>query len=54
MEDFASIVPILNAGLHRKPREALNTIRNKYSHPVFLEVTKVPLKTTKELFENDN
>ncbi|XP_053947292.1 G2/mitotic-specific cyclin-B3 [Anastrepha ludens] len=51
LTDFAEIVPILNAGLHRKPK--VRTIRSKYSHKIFHEVAKVPLLTTEELFENN-
>uniref|UniRef100_A0A034VGF1 G2/mitotic-specific cyclin-B3 n=1 Tax=Bactrocera dorsalis TaxID=27457 RepID=A0A034VGF1_BACDO len=50
LTDFAEIVPILNATLHRKPK--VKTIRSKYSHKIFHEVAKVPLLTTEELFEN--
>lgn len=51
LTDFAEIVPILNATLHRKPK--VKTIRSKYSHKIFHEVAKVPLLTTEELFENN-
>lgn len=51
VEEFAHIVPILNAGLHRRPKEALKTIRNKYSHKIFFEVSKIPLLTNEALFE---
>uniref|UniRef100_A0A0K8UTM8 G2/mitotic-specific cyclin-B3 n=1 Tax=Bactrocera latifrons TaxID=174628 RepID=A0A0K8UTM8_BACLA len=50
LTDFAEIVPVLNATLHRKPK--VKTIRSKYSHKIFHEVAKVPLLTTEELFEN--
>lgn len=52
IEDFAHIVPMLNAALHRKPREALKTIRNKYSHRIFYDVASTPLLTTDKLFEH--
>ncbi|CAD7090302.1 unnamed protein product [Hermetia illucens] len=52
LEDFAFIVPMLNNFLQRKPREAIKTIRNKYSHKIFFEVTKVPLLSLEKLFEN--
>ncbi|XP_012262868.1 G2/mitotic-specific cyclin-B3 [Athalia rosae] len=42
--DVKEIVLALNQGLHRKPKEALATVRNKYSHKIFFEVAKVPLK----------
>nr|XP_014085901.1 G2/mitotic-specific cyclin-B3 [Bactrocera oleae]XP_014085902.1 G2/mitotic-specific cyclin-B3 [Bactrocera oleae] len=51
LTDFAEIVPVLNATLHRKPK--VKTIRSKYSHKIFHEVAKVPLLTTEELFENN-
>lgn len=51
LTDFAEIVPVLNAALHRKPK--VKTIRSKYSHKIFHEVAKVPLLTTEELFENN-
>lgn len=35
--------------LHTKPREAITTIRNKYSHKIFYEVAKTPLMSTAEL-----
>ncbi|KAJ8684243.1 hypothetical protein QAD02_020035 [Eretmocerus hayati] len=44
LSDFSSIVVALNEGLHRKHKEALSTVRNKYSHKIFFEVAKVPLK----------
>ncbi|XP_073818484.1 cyclin B3 [Musca autumnalis] len=52
LADFADIVPILNAGLHRKPKGTIKTIRSKYSHKIFHEVAKVALMTTEKLFEN--
>lgn len=52
--DFAHIVTVLNAGLHRKPKEALNTVRNKYSHKIFYEVAKLPLMDNTKLFEDTN
>lgn len=48
--EFESIVQILNSGLHKKPKDSLNTIRNKYSHKIFHEVAKIPLLTNAELF----
>lgn len=38
----------LNLNLHRKPKEALMTVRNKYSHKIFFEVAKTPLVNTEE------
>lgn len=40
------ILPIAlaqNATLHKKPKSAISTVRNKYSHTIFFEVAKVPL-----------
>lgn len=53
LQDFAEIVPILNAGLHRKPKGTIKTIRSKYSHKIFHEVAKVALMTTEQLFANN-
>ncbi|KAI8046304.1 G2/mitotic-specific cyclin-B3 [Drosophila gunungcola] len=53
LAEFAEIVPVLNAGLHRKPRATIKTIRNKYSHKIFHEVAKVPLLTNQELFQSN-
>ncbi|XP_023166371.1 G2/mitotic-specific cyclin-B3 [Drosophila hydei] len=53
LADFAEVVPILNAGLHRKPRATIKTIRNKYSHKIFHEVAKVPLLSNGELFQSN-
>jgi hypothetical protein len=41
--DFSHIVLLLNIGLHRKPKETINTVRTKYSHKIFHEVAKIPL-----------
>ncbi|XP_063617348.1 G2/mitotic-specific cyclin-B3 [Cydia splendana] len=43
---FQEILPIVleqNASLHKKPKSAISTVRNKYSHQIFFEVAKVPL-----------
>lgn len=53
LQDFAEIVPILNAGLHRKPKGTIKTIRSKYSHKIFHEVAKVPLMTNEQLFSDN-
>ncbi|XP_037946843.1 G2/mitotic-specific cyclin-B3-like [Teleopsis dalmanni] len=53
LEEFAEIVVVLNAGLHRKPKATIKTIRSKYSHKIFHEVAKVPLMTTAKLFEDN-
>ncbi|XP_043284432.1 G2/mitotic-specific cyclin-B3 [Venturia canescens] len=44
LEDIKDIAIVLNQGLHRKHKDALATVRNKYSHKIFFEVAKVPLK----------
>lgn len=46
VDDIRDIVNLLNEGLHRKHKEALTTVRNKYSHKIFFEVAKLPLKDT--------
>lgn len=51
MPDFASIATIMNDGLHKKPKEGLNTIKAKYSHVVFHEVAKIPLISIEYLFD---
>ncbi|KAJ9590979.1 hypothetical protein L9F63_015985 [Diploptera punctata] len=43
VEDIKGLTHELNAMLHRKPKEALATIRNKYSHRLFFEVATLPL-----------
>lgn len=54
LSDFESIVPILNGSLHQKPRDANKTVRNKYAHKIFFEVSKIPLLTNEQLFEEEN
>ncbi|KAF3426722.1 hypothetical protein E2986_06422 [Frieseomelitta varia] len=49
VDDIRDIVNLLNEGLHRKHKEALTTIRNKYSHKIFFEVAKLPLKDTLDI-----
>nr|ATL75339.1 cyclin B3-like protein [Diachasma muliebre] len=44
VNDLREIVKVLNEGLHKKQKDALATVRNKYSHKIFFEVAKVPLK----------
>lgn len=46
VDDIRDIVNLLNEGLHRKHKEALTTVHNKYSHKIFFEVAKLPLKDT--------
>ncbi|XP_039281373.1 G2/mitotic-specific cyclin-B3 [Nilaparvata lugens] len=43
LDDFKDIAFHLNDYLHKKPKEALKSIKNKYSQDVFFEVTKTPL-----------
>lgn len=52
LDEFRSIVPILNAALHAKQREANKTVRSKYGHPIFFEVSKTPLMTDSEIFDH--
>ncbi|XP_078046290.1 cyclin B3 [Augochlora pura] len=49
VDDIRDIVHLLNEGLHKKHREALATVRNKYSHKIFFEVAKLPLKDTLDI-----
>lgn len=42
---------VLNGNLHQKPRDAIKTVRNKYTHKIFFEVARIPLQTAKCLFE---
>lgn len=54
VDDFKSIIPLLNGPLHTKQRDANKTIRNKYMHKVFFEVSKIPLMTDGKLLEDYN
>ncbi|CAK9799368.1 G2/mitotic-specific cyclin-B3 [Anthophora quadrimaculata] len=49
IDDIRDIAILLNQGLHRKHKEALTTVRNKYSHKIFFEVAKLPLKDTLDI-----
>jgi len=49
VKDFIDVVYVLNNSLHQKPKQMLNTIRNKYSHKVFYEVAKIPLVSNQNL-----
>ncbi|XP_076292111.1 cyclin B3 [Lasioglossum baleicum] len=49
VDDIRDIVHLLNEGLRRKHKEALTTVRNKYSHKIFFEVAKLPLKDTLDI-----
>ncbi|XP_013186998.1 G2/mitotic-specific cyclin-B3 [Amyelois transitella] len=42
-KDILPIAIAQNAALHKKPKSAISTVRNKYSHSIFFEVAKVPL-----------
>ncbi|KAH8373184.1 hypothetical protein KR009_001170 [Drosophila setifemur] len=53
LAEFGEIVPVLNAGLHRKSLATNETIRNKYSLKTFYEVAKVPLLSNQELFQSN-
>lgn len=50
--EFAPIVILLNSLLHRKPKDNLSTVRNKYSHKIFHQVTTIPLMDVNKLFIN--
>lgn len=43
LPDFMEIALELNSMLHKKPKDQLKTVRNKYSHKIFFEVAKTPL-----------
>lgn len=43
LKDILPIALLQNAALHKKPKSAISTVRNKYSHTIFFEVAKVPL-----------
>ncbi|XP_028169017.1 G2/mitotic-specific cyclin-B3 isoform X2 [Ostrinia furnacalis] len=43
LQDILPIAMAQNATLHKKPKSAISTVRNKYSHTIFFEVAKVPL-----------
>jgi hypothetical protein len=49
--EFAPIVVLLNTLLHKKPKETISTVRNKYSHAIFHKVTSIPLMDINSLFE---
>lgn len=51
LADFAPIVVLLNSLLHRKPKETLSTVRNKYSHKIFHQVVNIPLLDINKLFD---
>lgn len=43
LEEIHDICHQLNDMLHKKPKTAVQTVRNKYSHKVFFEVATIPL-----------
>ncbi|XP_030024452.1 G2/mitotic-specific cyclin-B3 isoform X2 [Manduca sexta] len=43
LEEILPIALEQNAALHKKPKSAISTVRNKYSHTIFFEVAKIPL-----------
>ncbi|XP_049876546.1 G2/mitotic-specific cyclin-B3 isoform X2 [Pectinophora gossypiella] len=43
VKDLLPVALAQNAVLHKKPKSAISTVRNKYSHTIFFEVAKVPL-----------
>ncbi|XP_032677997.1 G2/mitotic-specific cyclin-B3 isoform X2 [Odontomachus brunneus] len=49
LDDIRDICITLNEGMHKKHKEALVTVRNKYSHKIFFEVAKLPLKEKLDL-----
>lgn len=52
LDDFVQIVLVLNNGLHKKCKDQLMTVRNKYSHKIFYEVAKTPLLADLDLLVN--
>lgn len=49
LDDIRDICNLLNHCLHKKHKESLMTVRNKYSHKIFFEVAKLPLKETLDI-----
>ncbi|XP_011064405.1 PREDICTED: G2/mitotic-specific cyclin-B3 [Acromyrmex echinatior] len=49
LDDIRDICNLLNQSLHRKHKETLKTVRSKYSHKIFFEVAKLPLKETLDI-----
>ncbi|XP_023946455.1 G2/mitotic-specific cyclin-B3 isoform X2 [Bicyclus anynana] len=43
LKEILPVVLAQNATLHKKPKSAISTVRNKYSHTIFFEVAKIPL-----------
>lgn len=51
LDDFASLAVLLNTLMHKKPKDTLNTVRNKYSHKIFHSVSKISLVDVNYLFQ---
>ncbi|XP_011647865.1 G2/mitotic-specific cyclin-B3 [Pogonomyrmex barbatus] len=49
LSDIRDICNLLNQGLHKKHKETLKTVHSKYSHKIFFEVAKLPLKETLDI-----
>lgn len=49
LDDIRNICNLLNQGLHKKHKETLKTVHSKYSHKIFFEVAKLPLKETLDI-----
>lgn len=49
LEEILPVAEAQNLYLHRKPKEGLSTVRNKYSHKIFFEVAKIPLISDNDL-----
>lgn len=49
LDDIRDICNLLNQCLHKKHKDTLMTVRNKYSHKIFFEVAKLPLKETLDI-----
>ncbi|XP_011877704.1 PREDICTED: G2/mitotic-specific cyclin-B3 isoform X2 [Vollenhovia emeryi] len=49
LDDIRDICILLNQALHKKHKETLKNVHNKYSHKIFFEVAKLPLKDTLEI-----
>lgn len=49
LDDMRDICNLLNQSLHKKHKDSLKTVHNKYSHKIFFEVAKLPLKETLDI-----
>lgn len=47
--EITSTATMLNTIISRKPKTALMTVRNKYSHKIFFEVAQTPLIENEDL-----